>query len=220
MVIWFWRTKGNSLFPTSRTFYFKIKEWLHCLHWVVPTKNSEHRTRHSYALPSCNSKTDNVKIDVYNLTVNPVAYMCTFITNDQKRVFTLYQVYRHLSLSLKMQQEISQYSRVLYRHLQNGIPHFMKEKCFSNKTRKLTNLQIFNYRGIVVYSLSVHSFSHSFSIKSKLLHCLLLCKVRSFVEQLPRRLVLEPRHMEKSGRGANFCGHGYLVSERLKKVKQ
>lgn len=97
--------------------------------------------------------------------------------------------------------------------------NFRKEKSFSNKTRKLTNLQIFNYRGIVVYGLSVHSFSHPLSIESKLLHCLLLCKIRSFVEQLPRCLVLEPRHMEKSGRRANFCGHGYLVSERLQEVK-
>jgi len=87
------------------------------------------------------------------------------------------------------------------------------------RIQKSTNLQIFNDRGIVINSLSVHSFSHTFSIESKLLHCLLLCKIRSFVEELPRRLVLESGHVEESGRGADFCGHGYLVSEMLQKSK-
>lgn len=71
-----------------------------------------------------------------------------------------------------------------------------------------TYFQILNYRWIIVNSFSVYCFSHSFSIKGKLLHCLLLCKIRSFIKQLSRCLVLEPWHMEKTRRRTNFCSHG------------
>ena len=175
------------------------------------TEKSEHHTRHSIAL-QVGIPRQNVKIGVYTNHKISCVYVQFYYQGPNPFVFILYQIYKHLSFSLIMQQ-ISQYSRLLYGDWKG------QTQISGRKTRKLTNLQIFNYRGIVVYSLSVHSFSHPLSIKSKLLHCLLLCKIRSFVEQLPRRLVLEPRHMEKSGRGANFCGHGYLVSEWLQKVK-
>ena len=145
--------------------------------------------------------------------------MCSFITKDQTPLYSYYTKFTSICHSVWKCCGRSPVLQTALWTLKSTITNFRKEKGFSDKTRKLTNLQILNYRGIVVYGLSVHSFSHPLSIESKLLHCLLLCKIRSFVEQLPRRLVLEPRHMEKSGRGANFCGHGYLVSERLQKAK-
>lgn len=85
---------------------------------------------------------------------------------------------------------------------------FKKPKFGHLKPINWTYLQILNYRWIIVYGFSVYCFSHSFSIKGKLLHCLLLCKIWSLIEQLSRCLVLEPWHMEKPRRRTNFCSHG------------
>ena len=85
---------------------------------------------------------------------------------------------------------------------------FKKPKFGHLKHINWTYLQILNYRWIIVYGFSVYCFSHSFSIKGKLLHCLLLCKIWSLIKQLSRCLVLEPWHMEKPRRRTNFCSHG------------
>lgn len=157
---------------------------------------------------------------MFTQTTKSGVYMCRFITKDQNPFYSYYTKFTSIChLVWKCSSRSARSITALWTP-KSTITSFRNGKAFSNKTRRLTNLQIFNYRGIVVYGLPVHSFSHPLSIKSKLLHCLLLCKIRSFVEQLPRRLVLEPRHMEKSGRGADFCGHGCLLSERRQKVKR
>ena len=97
---------------------------------------------------------------------------------------------------------------------------FKKAKSGHLKHINWTYLQILNHRWIIVYGFPVHCFSHSLSIKGKLLHCLLLCKIWPLIKQLSRCLVLEPWHMEKPRRRTNFCSHGdVFVLQPLGKEK-
>lgn len=68
-------------------------------------------------------------------------------------------------------------------------------------------LQVSDDRGVVVDSFAVDRFSHAFAVKGELLHRLLLGEVRALVEQLPRCLVLEPRHVEETGWRADVRRH-------------
>lgn len=60
---------------------------------------------------------------------------------------------------------------------------------------------------VVIDGLAVHGFPHALSVEGELLHGLLLRKVRPLVEELPRRLMLEARHVEKTWRGADVRRH-------------
>lgn len=70
-------------------------------------------------------------------------------------------------------------------------------------------LQVSDDRRVVVNGFAIDSFPHAFAIEGELLHCLLLGKVGPLVEDLPRCLVLETRHVEEPLRGAHVCRHGY-----------
>lgn len=61
-------------------------------------------------------------------------------------------------------------------------------------------LKVSDDGGVVVNGLSVDSLSHALAIEGKLLHGLLLGKVRPLVEELTRGLVLEPWHVEEPRR--------------------
>lgn len=65
---------------------------------------------------------------------------------------------------------------------------------------------------VVVDGLAVHSFPHAFAVEGELLHGLLLRKVRPLVEELPGRLVLEPRHVEEARRRADVRRHDVAPS--------
>lgn len=69
-------------------------------------------------------------------------------------------------------------------------------------------LQVSDDRRVVVNGFAVDGFPHAFAIESELLHCLLLGKVGPLVEDLSRRLVLEPWHVEEPLRRAHVCRHG------------
>lgn len=69
-------------------------------------------------------------------------------------------------------------------------------------------LQVSDDRRVVVNGFAVHGLPHAFPIEGELLHGLLLSEVRPLVEHLPRRLVLEARHVEEPLRRANVCRHG------------
>lgn len=69
-------------------------------------------------------------------------------------------------------------------------------------------LQVSDDRWVVVNGFTVDGFPHAFAVERELLHCLLLGKVRPLVEDLPRRLVLETRHVEEPLRRAHVCRHG------------
>lgn len=69
-------------------------------------------------------------------------------------------------------------------------------------------LQVSDDRRVVVNGFAIDGFPHAFAVKRKLLHCLLLGKVGPLIEDLPRRLVLETRHVEEPLRGAHVCRHG------------
>lgn len=58
-------------------------------------------------------------------------------------------------------------------------------------------LQVSDDRGVIVDGFAVHGLPHALPVKGELLHRLLLSKVRPLVENLPRRLVLETRHVEE-----------------------
>ena len=66
-------------------------------------------------------------------------------------------------------------------------------------------LQVSDDRRVVVDGFAVHGLPHAFPVEGKLLHGLLLGEVRPLVEHLPRRLVLEPRHVEEPLRRANVA---------------
>lgn len=72
-------------------------------------------------------------------------------------------------------------------------------------------LQVSNDRWVVVDGFAVHSLPHAFPVEGELLHGLLLGEVRPLVEHLPRRLMLEPRHVEEPLWRANVCCHGDLA---------
>lgn len=69
-------------------------------------------------------------------------------------------------------------------------------------------LQVSDDRRVVVNGFAIDGFPHAFAIEGELLHCLLLGKVGPLVEDLPRRLVLETRHVEEALRRAHVCRHG------------
>ncbi len=62
--------------------------------------------------------------------------------------------------------------------------------------------------GVVVDGLAVHGLPHAFPVEGELLHRLLLGEVRPLVEDLPRGLMLETRHVEEPLRRANVRRHG------------
>lgn len=74
-------------------------------------------------------------------------------------------------------------------------------------TRKVY-LQVSDDRGVVVDGFAVHCLPHAFPVERELLHGLLLGEVRPLVEDLPRRLVLEARHVEEPLRRAHVSRHG------------
>lgn len=69
-------------------------------------------------------------------------------------------------------------------------------------------LQVSDDRWVVVNGFAIDGFPHAFAVERELLHCLLLGKVGPLVEDLPRCLVLETRHVEEPLRGAHVCRHG------------
>lgn len=69
-------------------------------------------------------------------------------------------------------------------------------------------LQVSDDRRVVVDGLAVDGLPHALAVEGELLHGLLLGEVRPLVEDLPRCLVLEPRHVEEPRRRANVCRHG------------
>lgn len=71
-----------------------------------------------------------------------------------------------------------------------------------------TYLQVSDDRRVVVDGFAVDSLSHAFAVEGELLHCLLLGEVGPLVEDLPRRLVLETRHVEEPLRRADVRRHG------------
>lgn len=62
-------------------------------------------------------------------------------------------------------------------------------------------------RGVVVDGLAIDGLPHALPIEGELLHGLLLGEVRPLVEHLPRRLVLEARHVEETLRRADVGRH-------------
>lgn len=58
-------------------------------------------------------------------------------------------------------------------------------------------LQVSDDRWVVVDGFAVYCLPHPFPVEGELLHRLLLSEVRPLVENLPRRLVLETRHVEE-----------------------
>lgn len=69
-------------------------------------------------------------------------------------------------------------------------------------------LQVSDDRRVVVDGFAVDGLPHAFAVEGELLHCLLLGEVGPLVEDLPRRLVLETRHVEEPLRRADVCRHG------------
>lgn len=62
-------------------------------------------------------------------------------------------------------------------------------------------------RRVVVDGFAVDGLPHAFPIEGELLHGLLLGEVWPLVEHLPRRLVLEARHVEETLRRADVSRH-------------
>lgn len=58
--------------------------------------------------------------------------------------------------------------------------------------------QVLDDGRVVVDGFAVDGLPHAFAIEGELLHGLLLGEVRPLVEDLPRRLVLEARHVEEA----------------------
>lgn len=72
----------------------------------------------------------------------------------------------------------------------------------------MTHLQVSDDRRVVVDGLAVDGLPHALPVEGELLHRLLLGEVRPLVEDLPRRLVLEARHVEEPLRRADVRRHG------------
>lgn len=62
-------------------------------------------------------------------------------------------------------------------------------------------------RRVVVDGLAIDGLPHALPVEGELLHGLLLGEVRPLVEHLPRRLVLEARHVEETLRRADVGRH-------------
>lgn len=63
-------------------------------------------------------------------------------------------------------------------------------------------------RRVVVDGFAVDGLPHALAVKGELLHRLLLGEVRPLVEDLPRCLVLEARHVKEPLRRADVRRHG------------
>jgi len=68
-------------------------------------------------------------------------------------------------------------------------------------------LQVSDDRRVVVDGLAVHGLPHALPVEGELLHGLLLGEVWPLIEHLPRRLVLEARHVEEPLRRAHVSRH-------------
>lgn len=78
-------------------------------------------------------------------------------------------------------------------------------------------LQVSDDGGVVVDGLAVDGLPHALAVEGELLHGLLLGKVGPLVEELPRGLVLEPRHVEEPRRRADVCRHGDQLNLQVRK---
>lgn len=80
--------------------------------------------------------------------------------------------------------------------------------CGGDSWLRCVYLQVSDDRRVVVDGFAVHGLPHAFPVEGELLHRLLLGEVWPLVKDLPRRLVLEARHVEEPLRRADVRRHG------------